>query len=50
MKIIIVENGLVILLLEIENTDSLLLDVPLSFINRIRALRAVNHFYIAATI
>ncbi len=50
MNIIIVEDRLLILLLillEIENTDSLLPDrsnIPLNLINRIATFRAVNYF------
>lgn len=44
MNIVVIENGLVLILLEVENTDSLLLGIPLSFINRITAFRAVNYF------
>lgn len=54
MNVVVIKSRLVVLLLEIENVDSLLSDrsnVPLSFINRITAFWAVDYFiHIAATV
>ena len=51
MKIVIVKSGLVILLFEIENTDSLLSDAPIGFINIIITFRTKYYFVdITATV